>query len=231
MSRILTLGTLVTRCAKRADAEGDPHVDEWKALISEKYGELYATVAEAGLSYFESTTNITATGAASYAMPASLLTLLSVDFVVSASTGELRPLRLLMPQERSTWSGSGGEARRYAFTGASGASIELWPRPSSGTYRLTYVAQSPDLANSSDSTQVDVVNTDGEAFLVWGVAAMASDKAETDLRFRAAQSEAARLRLQKWALNRALHEPRRRVIESDGCGDPLFSRGRSFFDD
>lgn len=217
MARTFTLVTLVNRCKQRADAESDAHISdsEWKALISEKYGELHGVVADAGLAYFETTADITATGASSYALNAAVLSVVAVEYIVDSTTGRRRRLRLLMPQERAPWGGTTGEAEAYAFTGTS---IELWPRPSSGTYRVTYVPQSTDLSSSADATDVDVVTADGEAFLIWGVAAMAKDKSESDLRFALQQSERAKERLQTWALNRALHEPIRRITDTGDLG-------------
>lgn len=209
MARAIRLDRLVLRSSRRADKQGDPHTTEWKALISEKYGELHSVVSEAGWSYFEATQDITANGAASYSLPAALLSLGGVDYVVNAATGERRALQILMPQERVQWSGSTGTASRFAFTGGS---IELWPRPGSGTYRLTYIPQATDYADSADATELDVVTSDGEAFIIWGVAAMASDKGEADVRFKESKSQEARIRLEKWATNRALHEPRRQIV-------------------
>ncbi len=212
MAYLRTVGTLVTRSQKRADREGDPAVDEWKALISEKYGELHSTVAEVGSSYFEAKSDIVTTGAASYPLPAAMLSVISVDLLVNGEIGNRPSLKLLMPQERALWSGRTGDACRYAF---SGETIEFFPKPTSGTYRLVYIPQPADLSAAADATEVDVITADGEAFLIWGVAAMARDKGESDLRFAFDQSEKAKVRLQTWAINRALHEPRRRVIESD----------------
>lgn len=219
MARLVELGTLVTRCQKRADKYGDPHVDEWKALISEKYGELYGAVVEAGLSYFVDTEDITATGATSYTSPADEMSIISIDPVVNGTIGSRGSLKLLMPQEHALWDPLTGDASRYAF---SGDQILLRPKPSTGTYRVTYVPQSPDLSEAADDTDVDVINTDGEAFLIWGVAAMAKDKGEADLRFAADQSAKALDRLAKWATNRALHEPRRRYTETPDF-DPLIA--------
>ncbi len=221
MARAIPLGTLVTRCKRRADRESDESIStaEWKALISEKYGELHGAVAEAGLAYFESTADITAAGESSHSLNAAVLSVVAVDRIVNSTTGEKDPLQLIMGQERAFLAGATGQARFYAFTGSS---IELWPRPSTGTYRVTYVPQSTDYSSSSDDTSVDVVTADGEAFLIWGVAAMACDKGEADLRFKASQANDAKERLQIWATNRALHEPKRRVIASSSLyGDPI----------
>lgn len=223
MARLVPLSTLVTRCKKRADKESDSSVDEWKALISERYGEIYAAVVDAGWGYFQSTSDITATGATSYDEPDSLA-LISVDFIVNSSTGQKRPLRLLMPQERSLYAGATGEACAYAFAGDQ---IELYPKPSSGTYRVTYVPQSTDLSAGADNLDVDVINTDGEAALIWGVAAMATDKSEGDLRFRASMAAAALERLRDWAAKRALHETHRRIVRNEIA--PSFYGGDGWF--
>jgi hypothetical protein len=212
MARLIALGTLVTRCRRRADKESDQSVsgDEFKGYISEKYGQLRDSVAEADPTFFEDVEDIVATGASSYSMPADLLSVASVDLLVNGAIGSRPSLRLLMGQERVEWASRTGEASCYAF---SGSSIELHPHPTSGTYRIRYVPQSPDLTDAADNTDVDVLNSAGEAFLIWGVASMACDKGEADIRNKTAQSEAALARCISLVVNRAIHEPRRRVVE------------------
>lgn len=211
MPRRLAMSTLVTRCKQRADRENDEHISdsEWKALISETFGDLYQTVAGTGMRYFEATSDITATGAASYNEPADILSLVAVRLVVNATTGETRDLDEIMMQESSLWSGETGEAQAYAHVDDQ---IYLFPKPSSGTYRLAYIPQAPDLSAYADADLVDLVTADGEAFLVWGVALKALAKSQQDVQLAMAEREAARMRLTEWAVLKALNTPRRRPV-------------------
>jgi len=212
MARRLAMSVLVKRCKRRADKENDDHIGtpEWQALISEVFGELYETVAETGMRYFETESTITATGAASYTEPDALLSFIGIDFIVNAATGERRPLRELMVQERHALSGQTGEAVGYAFVDDQ---IFLYPRPSTGTYKLLHVPQSPDLTDYGDADLVDVVCAAGEAFLVWGVACLAKDKGEVNLEFALMQRDRSAKRLAEWAVLRALNEPRRPMVD------------------
>lgn len=210
MPRRHQMSTLVTRCKRRADKESDPHISdaEWKALISEQYGDLYSTVAATGLRYFESEWTITANGETSYAEDAAVQAIVAVRYVVNSSTGETRDLQEIMMQETSVWSGLTGEAYAWAHVDDK---IYLFPKPSSGTYKVAYIPQSPDLSDYVDADVVDVVTPDGEAFLIWGVAVKALAKSQQDVTLAIAEREAARVRLAEWATLKAFNSPRRRV--------------------
>lgn len=209
MPRRFEMSVLRTRCQRRADLENDGHISdaEWNALISEKYGELYGVVCGAGLRYFETTSAITANGAASYDEPDDHLSTIGLDFISTA--GERRRLHELMPFERDNYvaNGATGEARGYTLVDNK---IYLFPTPASGSYQLIYVPQPPDLSSYLDTDLVDVVSSEGEAFLIWGVCVLAKSKSESDVRLAAEREEAARDRLLEWAVNRSMSEPRRR---------------------
>lgn len=209
------MGTLVTRCKQRCDLENDEHIPsaEWKSLISEQYGDLWSIVAAAGLRYWETESTITATGAASYAEPDDHLATVGLDFVDSA--GHRRPLDEIMVQERHRWIGLTGEAFAYALVDDA---IVLYPKPASGTYKLLYIPQPPDLSAFADGDAVDVVTPDGESFLLWGTAVKALAKSETDVNLAMAEREQARVRLQEWANMRSFNQPRRRIVR-DGFAD------------
>ncbi len=211
------MSVLVTRCKQRADKENDEHISssEWKALISEKYGELYGLVSEVGLRYFETITTITATGATSYGEPTDHLSTIGLVFV--SSGGLQTPLIEIMPSETHAFAGLTGEARYFTLVDDR---IYLYPNPSSGSYRLTYIPQSPDLSAYLDADLVDVVNPDGEAFLIWGVSILAKSKSESDVQLALQREAAARDRLTFWASQRALSEGRRRV-PADGFYNPF----------
>lgn len=197
------MGTLVTRCRQRADKENDDHVTEWKMLINEVYGELQSLLAEKGGRQFESTQTVTGTGAASYALPTDHAKTVRVDFVMD-SAGRLRQLIQLRVQDRSRWVGLTGDAFAYELAGAT---IALYPKPASGTYKHMYIPQPVDISAYADATTVDLVSVDGEKFVIYGVAAIAKDKSEADLQFVLHERDAARKRLEEWAALRVFNEP------------------------
>lgn len=203
------MSTLVERCQRRADKENDDHISEseWKALISEQYGDLFSVVAGTGMRYFESTSTITADGSASYDEPEDVLSVTAVRYVVNTSTNEQRDLQEIMAQETSDWSGLTGEAQVWAHVDDQ---IHLFPKPSSGSYIVSYIPQAPDLSEYGDADVVDVVTPDGEAFLIWGVAVKALAKSQHDVSVAMAEREAARVRLTEWAVLKAFNSPRRR---------------------
>ncbi len=221
MPRRLAMSTIVTRCQQRADLENDSHIatTEWRALISEKYGELYGTVCDAGLRYFETISTFTATGAAGYDEPDDHMATIGFDFI---STGGTRTALVeLMPGEAVSQAGQTGEACYFTIVDDI---VSFYPNPASGTYVMRYVPQSPDLSAYADASLVDLINADGEAFLIWGVSVLAKSKSESDVRLAIEREAAARDRLLVWAVNRSMNEGRRRPM-SDGFFDPFADGG------
>lgn len=210
MPRSYRLDDIRLRCQRRSNKENDPSIatPEWNMLISEQYGDLYSEVEKTGMRYFESTFAITANGATSYAVPTDHLATLGLDRITD-SVGSRITLDEMMSQERTRWSGQVGDAQTYAVIGSS---IFLFPRPTSGSYELLYMPQAPDLSTSADSTSIDVVNADGEAFLIWGVTIKALSKSEADVQVAMAEREAARARFVDWCAMRAFSQPRRPIV-------------------
>lgn len=205
------MSEIVRRCQRRADLEFNSPISipEWKALISEQYGHLFSIVVQSGFRYFESSATITATGAASYALPADHDCTIGVDRVID-STGHIETLGELMVAERDRLAGSVGDACYYSVVGQS---IVLFPKPSSGTYTHVYVQQSPDISSLADATNVDLVTADGEAFLIYGVAVKALIKADPGSSSAAmAERDAAERRFTMDVGMRAIVNPRRRVV-------------------
>jgi hypothetical protein len=213
MAYTRTMSQLIGLCQRRADKETDEHVDsdEWKEMISELYGELHGAVAETGARYFESEQTITATGAASYALPSDHLSTIGVDRVLDSS-GSRSPLDQLMVQEGPWFAGVTGHATSWALTAGN---IALYPNPISGTYQHLYVPQPADLSSASLSTSVDLINVHGLKMLVWGVASIALHKGEANQQRCMAEREAAKGELIAWAVHRALTMPRRRIVMGD----------------
>ena len=227
MARLLTLSTIRTRCKRRADQENASFISdaEWNALISEKWGELFGVIADAGSRYFETTQSITATGATSYTEPSDLRDDLALDYLYS--DGRRRALTRLRLTETNAYAGLTGDA--YAFSHVDDQ-IFLHPNPSSGSYQFRYIPQATDLSNSADNTNVDVVNEYGEAMLIWGVAAIAKTKAESNAIEERREEAKAMAKLEAWAARNAIADGRRTPaedIEGNDFVDPADWRYRT----
>lgn len=216
MARTVTLGTLVTRCQRRADLENqdNPSALEWKEMIHLVYAELYGLLVEAGISLFDTEAVIITDGTADYALPDDHLVTIGVDYVVD-SAGTRRQLAELMVQERNYASGLTGapEAIAWRFVGTS---IVLYPTPPTGqTYQHVYVPVPADLSAAADDTLLEMATLDGEQFIIWAVSALAKHKVGMDNRVDREEREAARERVIFWAAQRALHNGRRRIVHED----------------
>lgn len=203
MPRRFTVSALLDRCRKRCDKVGDDSLTDadLQAHMSEVYGELYSIVAESGHRYFEYSSTITTTGATSYTEPSDHLGTVRVERVVNTTTGETTPLREIGPQEECYWNGSTGTARVFALVDDQ---LRLYPVPPSGeTYHILYIPQPPDLTTYAGTDVVDVVSPAGEAFLIWGVAAIAKGQTEGDVSLALQQKEKAHETLLEWAVLRS----------------------------
>lgn len=207
-----------TACKRRANMENDDSVSpaEWNSYISEIYGELYEEVAGTGLRYFEYEETFTTDGTAYLDEPSDMLSLVDSLELVLDSSGRCRRLRPIRSQERASFVGRTGDPCAYEFVDDR---LYLYPTPEAGKeLTLRYVAQSPDLSGYDDGETIDVVTAAGEAFLIWGVAAIAKAKDERFVDFAEAQKEKARARLVNWAANKLSSEPSRPFID-DGADD------------
>ena len=209
MGREFSISKLISRAKDRADMEDSGFITDskWRSYLSSGYAELYSILVSSGARYFEETHEISADGSLEYDLPGDHLSTVGVDRVDSQ---ERHSLTEAMAQERKRLNREGGEATHYAIVGDK---IQLQPAPRSGDYELIYVPHPTDLSDANDSDEVDVVTPDGEQFLVWYAAVIALAKEESDARLAIRERERARERLEEWATLRALHAPRRRVVE------------------
>lgn len=220
MARPLLMSDLVLRCKRCANMEREGFISdpEWKSLISEQYGHIYANVVKQGMRHFEATQVFTADGSTSYALPTDHDQTIGIDRTLDG-TGRTVQLGELMIQERNAWSGQTGDAVAYSIVGQT---IVLFPRATSGTYTHVYVPQSPDLSALADNSTVDVVTADGEAFLINGVGVKAKMKRDEDPSYWVRERDAAEQRFVEDVAIRALVNPRRKVVLStpgDTWGD------------
>ena len=221
MPRLIQMGDLLTRCKQRADKEHDDHAGdaEWRSLISEVYGsDIFSTVAETGYRYFEYVVTLTTAGAAYVSEPSDHLETIRLDYIASAT--DRRQLHQVMPGEESRLASmTGTEPVYYALIDDR---ICLYPTPASGlTLEMRYIPQPPDLSSYADVDPVDVVSPDGEACLVWGVAALARAKASQDVTLHLAKAERHKEALLLWAARRG---PSLRRVVTDI--DPTYDIGR-----
>lgn len=216
MARTVELGTLVTRCLRRADLENqdNPASAEVKENIHLVYAELYGLLVEAGVSYFDVEAVITTDGSNDYPLPDDHLTTIGVDYVVDFA-GRRRQLAELMVQERNWSSGLVGAGEAVAFR-LVGEDVILYPTPPTGqTYQHVYVPTPPDLSNAADNTLLQMATLDGEQFVIWAVSALLKHKVGMDSQVDREEREASRERVQFWAAQRSLHNGRRRVVIDD----------------
>lgn len=215
MPRIYPISVLRTRCQQRANMEHDPSIApaEWNSLISEVWGESYEEVIDTGTRYSEYEESFTSTDGY-IAEPSDQLSLVdTLELVIDATTGRLRRLYPVQAQERAMLSGRTGDPLRFELVDDR---LYLYPKPPDGkavTFR--YIPQAPDLSGYADGEAVDVFNAAGEAFVIWGVAAIARSKDDRFVDFAEAQKEKARVRLRNWAINRAINEAQRIVVDDD----------------
>lgn len=214
MPRRLLMGDIRTRAQRRCDKENDPSVitAEWNALLNEQYGELWSIVSQTGLRYFETVATFVTTGAAFVAEPSDHYETVGVNRVYA--DGTRGTLDEAMAQEIPDLQGLAGDAFKYSLIDDR---VYLFPTPPAGqTYELLYVPQPTDISGFADSSVVDVVTPDGEAFLVWGTCVKAMHKSESDVTLAVQEREQARVRFTEEVQLRALNSSRRRVVAEMG---------------
>lgn len=207
MAFAVTLGELVTACQQLANQPGSEQLDasEWKAHISTRYGRLHTTVADTGCRYFETQETL---NLASLALPSDHKMTIGVDFY-DGSGRLVRELPELMLFERGLFSGQTGEARAWSF---SGTNIQLYPVPTTGTYKHIYVPQPARYNASADTTSIDLITNDGYEALIWGVASIGLHRSESAQQRAVSEADAALARLREWAVLRALTMPARSTV-------------------
>lgn len=202
MAFSFTVSKLLTDTRKRADKVGDNGLSDTdlQALLAEVYNGLYAAVAGTGHRYFESSSTISTTGAASYTMPVDHLGTVRVERQLDTA-GRCMPLREISAQEQTYWRGLTGSAYRYAV---GDDQLFLLPTPPSGeTYKLYYIPQSPDLTQLALTDTVDCVVPAGLTYLVNQTAAVAKAQTDGDPSFLSMLADKALVELTTWATMRA----------------------------
>lgn len=228
MARLFTLLELRTAAKRRADMENRSSIsdDEWDAILSTAYASLYSIVVKTGFRYFEASAVIVTDGVDNlYPLPSDHLSTIGVDWLLTGSaTGQRRELAELMIQERNYYAGQSGTAYAYAL---SGQNLALMPKPPSGqSYEHIYVPQPDKLTTYDDTDEVDVVTPEGEDYVTWYAAVIALHKEESDTRKATEERDRLEGEVHEWAILRALHQPRRRMVEDfdGGAYDPASFR-------
>lgn len=142
-----TLAQLRTRIRQRSNNEhtnGQFVTDaELTSLINVSYKDLYGTLVDYSLHRAESTSSITATGAASYALPTDVYSVLNVYRVENGRRTRLpRHSDRLKPGTLDT-----GDACTYRVRGSS---VVFNPTPASGSYEVEYIPVPNDLVDDDD---------------------------------------------------------------------------------
>lgn len=123
---------------------------ELNRYINASNRKLHSILVRYGLVRDEAVYTISVDGSASYAMPTDHFKTLKVWYLrcgspcfLERSTFQSRP--------HAAESAITGQAEEYHVAKSSGLrTVELWPRPASGTYLLSYVQKLSDLALDSD---------------------------------------------------------------------------------
>jgi len=205
-----TMLDLETKCRRRVDMKTNQarNSADFRASISEVFGEAYCLVAESGLRYFETSTTITATGADSYPEVADHLG--TVRLARVNTDGTESPVYELMAQEEYLWKGRTGDAQRFTLVDDQ---LFLYPKPTTGTYKLYYIPQPPDISAYADADLVDVVNSYGLKFVVWGTAVIVHGELEGNAILALNERDKAAASLMEWAALRAFNEPRHFALD------------------
>ncbi len=175
--------------------------------MSMVYGEMWSEVSlGAQRRYFETSTTITADGSPSYDEPEDHFATVRVCRV-DADGRELELTELRQGEEAACKGVAEGEAAAWTHVDDQ---LFLYPTPSSGDYKWYYQQQPTDLSSYADGDIIDVVVPAGEAFFVWGVAAMIHGRLKQDASYALQMKEQARTQLQFQAANRNASETRTR---------------------
>lgn len=214
MPRLVEMGVIEARCQRRADLEGDDHIEheEWLEIISEAYGELYSIVSDVARRYFERSSTLTTDGNSYVSEPSAHQSTIGLWYM--PSTGRPYRLRELDPAQYDRWANrTGSYAERYEFIDDR---LYLYPTPPTGQdYVMRYIPQAPDLSGFASDDCVDVVTAEGEAFLIWGAVVKAKSKSESDVRLAVIERDRMAEKVRDWAINRSMTEPRRMHVDFD----------------
>lgn len=125
---------------EHTDFVSDAELDQ---LINTEYAELYGLLVRHSLQRSESVQTITADGSETYDLEADFYSLVGVFRV----EGDVR-VRLVRHSERFRAGSVNGTASSYRLINFT---IELYPRPTSGTYELVYIPVPAELTNDADT--------------------------------------------------------------------------------
>ncbi len=212
--------TWITRAKQLADLENDDSIAAavWKWFASMCYGELWSEISlGAADRYFETSTTVTATGAASYDEPEGHFATVRVARVIDGD-GHEEPLTELSAQQEMYMRGQDGDA---CFWSLIDDQLYLFPNPSSGTYKWYYTQQPTDISSYADGDIVDVVTPAGEQFFIWGIVGLALAQQKKSVELALLMKEKAREQLQFQAASRNLYEPKTRGEMADD-GDVVY---------
>jgi hypothetical protein len=199
------ISAVIALCKDRANKVNDDSISRltWLSYIHELYGEGHTLIVEKGARYFDTEASITATGAASYALPTNHLTTREIARVETGSSRRYPVRRIRNTRHRTHMAGTTGAASRYDIEAGN---IVFYPNPSSGTYKHLYATQPTDLTAADDADNLDLICESFERFIVWGVAAIALHKGDANQQRAVGERERAREQLEYWATLRALED-------------------------
>lgn len=179
----VTVNDIITRAKAASDQQDDfVTLNQWFSWLTVEHRALVGRIARLGHVLHESYTNISATGAASYTF-AEPLAVIGVYEITSNNM--LRRVRSVDPfnghrQTANTVTGAAQQfyVHRDPTPSSTNVVLELFPNPTSGTYRVYFIPHPPTIAALTDAVDYPL---GWEERLVLGLARRALAKEESDL--------------------------------------------------
>lgn len=216
-----TLLQIRNRIRQRADMEHTDFVTdaELDQLINTEYAELYGLLVRHSLQRSETVQTITADGSENYDLEASFYSLVGVF----RTEGDVR-VRLSRHSERFRAGSVNGPATSYRLINFT---LELYPRPTSGTYEVVYIPVPAELTNDADTLD-GVLGWEEMVVISAAIKCLQKEEAEHDHLLRDKQMIMARIKeesaavefTENWVIEN-VRNPRRLVggyLEGDYVG-------------
>ncbi len=208
MAHTVTLISLRAQAREQADMANssfwsDTRLDE---AINRSLRTWWSMVARAEPERYRATGSITATGAASYALPSDHLWTMAVEY--QASSTDFLDIPRLQFHERNRFNAGSTSAIAAGYR-LVGQTIELKPSPTTGTYRHLYVTTAPVLGDGTGGTVTSFDAVNGwEDWIVFDVAGKMLIKEDSDASQCAISRDALKKEIMAAAWDRELANPR-----------------------
>ena len=212
----ITLLQLRNRVREKADIENatDRHTDaQIDVHINDAIDELFLLANRYGVFRVEKKYEFTATGAASYALPADFFATVGVwlkkaDYSIPLYRHDITDRPFAGPAETGNADNGGTYREAFFDDGTPAWEIELFPTPSTGDYVVTYIPLPTELSDDADELNVFTGIAGWDNFIVLYAAIQIKER--DDLPFDSLENKLMKLeaRIQEEAELRNLGEAR-----------------------